>query len=203
MMLGSQRFYINLIVLGLALWFIAPPTVESAEPRRKNRLVVATSAEDPALIERIVQLGPGIDPNEARRIASVAYHTGLELKREWRVGASPTVHNFLIKVAARKYGYCFQWAEELAKRLAPLKLKTVELHWGESDVGTQTEHNVIVVTARGQPFAEGIMLDNWRRSGRLLWGPLDGDPSHTWTENRAEFAARSARIGLPPTPGLR
>ncbi|MDQ6625743.1 MAG: hypothetical protein M3Y69_06335 [Verrucomicrobiota bacterium] len=167
----------------------------------RNQLVLANSAEDPALIARISQLGPRVDSNEARKVASVSYTTGRELAAEWRMGSSPIFHSFLIHMGARQYGYCFQFAEELLKRLNTLKLKTLQLHWAESDAGTDTEHNVIVVTARGQPFAQGIMLDNWRHSGHLLWGPLDGDPSHTWNENAGEFEARSKRIGLPPTPG--
>ncbi len=173
----------------------------SAEARVRNQLVLANSPEDPALVARISQLGPRVDPDEARKVAAVAYTTGRELAHEWRMGSSAVFHSFLIHMGARKYGYCFQFAEELLKRLNTLKLKTLQLHWAESDAGTDTEHNVIVVTARGQPFAEGIMLDNWRRSGHLLWGPLDGDPSHTWNENEGERAARSRRIGLPPTPG--
>ncbi|MFN2475399.1 MAG: hypothetical protein ABR526_03540 [Chthoniobacterales bacterium] len=184
-------------VVGIAFAALAA----SADARVRNQLVLADSPEDPALVARIAQLGPRVDPIEARKVSSLAYTTGRELAHEWRMGPSPVFHSFLIHMGARKYGYCFQFAEELLKRLNTLKLKTLELHWAESDAGTDTEHNVIVVTARGQPFAEGIMLDNWRHSGHLLYGPLDGDPTHTWNENAGEFAARSKRIGLPPTPG--
>jgi hypothetical protein len=93
----------------------------------------------------------------------------------------------------KKGGYCHQFATELLVRLDAQKLKTLDLHWGESDAGTDTEHNVIVVTARGQPFEQGIMLDNWRRSGRLLWGPLGGDTDHTWQENRNAMMSRLPR----------
>ncbi|HSP46405.1 MAG TPA: hypothetical protein VLO30_10460, partial [Chthoniobacterales bacterium] len=72
----------------------------------------------------------------------------------------------------KKGGYCFQFATELLLRLDAEKLQTLDLHWAESDPGTDTEHNVIAVTARGQPFEQGIMLDNWRHAGHLLWGPL-------------------------------
>jgi hypothetical protein len=37
------------------------------------------------------------------------------------------------------------------------------------------------------------MLDNWRRSGRLLWGPLHGDPDHKWFENKDAFNSRLRR----------
>ncbi|MGI8481421.1 MAG: hypothetical protein ACR2MF_05070, partial [Chthoniobacterales bacterium] len=119
-----------------------------------------------------------------------AYTTGRELAREWRMVSSPTVQSFLINIGVKKAGYCYQFATELLKRLDAQKLRTLELHWAESDAGTDTEHNVIVVTARGQRFAQGILLDNWRRAGHLLWGPLNGDPDHTWQENRNALTSR-------------
>jgi hypothetical protein len=159
----------------------------------RGELVMATSAEDPVLRARLIALSPGVNPDEARRVASIAYNTGRELARKWDMGSSPTVHSFLINIGVKKGGYCYQFATELLVRLDAQKLKTLQLHWGESDPGTDTEHNVIVVTATGQPFAQGILLDNWRRSGRLLWGPLDGDRDHVWQENRSALLSRLPR----------
>jgi hypothetical protein len=115
---------------------------------------------------------------------------------------SPTVQSFLINIGVKKGGYCFQFATELLLRLDAQKLQTLELHWAESDAGTDTEHNVIAVTARGQPFAQGIMLDNWRHAGHLLWGPLSGDPSHQWQENK-DAMARRLNSRLPSDPSKR
>jgi hypothetical protein len=169
-----------------------------AEARRPNQLVLATSAEDPALRARLAGLSPSVKPEEARHVTWIAYTTGLELARKWEMGSSPTMHSFLINIGAKKGGYCHQFATELLVRLEAQNFKTLEFHWAESDAGTDTEHNVIAVTARGQPFEQGIMLDNWRRSGRLLWGPLNGDPDHTWQENKAAYASRIIRKPVPP-----
>lgn len=173
------------------------PTAPVLARRPGDKLVLATSAQDPRLIESIVGLGPRVDPKEAQRIAEIAYTTGRELAQKWRMVSSPTLNNFLINIGARKAGYCFHFAHELLYRLDGEKLKSVDLHWAGSDWGTDTEHNVIVVTAKGQAFEEGILLDNWRRSGRLLWGPLNGDASHTWTEYKDEYERR--RRTVPPT----
>jgi hypothetical protein len=185
------RFHFTVFALAVATPCAAP--LSAAEARRPNRLVLAASADDPALRARLVALSPTVNPEEARRVTFIAYTTGLELARKWDMGSSPTMHSFLINIGAKKGGYCYQFATELLLRLDAQKLKTLELHWAESDAGTDTEHNVIAVTARGQQFAQGIMLDNWRRSGRLLWGPLDGDPDHTWQENKAAFYSRLPR----------
>jgi hypothetical protein len=179
-----------------ALWALAAH-LPSAFARRPNELVLATSAEDPALRARIARFSPSVNPEEARRVVFIAYTTGRELAQKWEMVSSPTVQSFLINIGLKKGGYCYQFATELLLRLDAQKLKTLELHWAESDAGTDTEHNVIVVTARGQPFEQGIMLDNWRRSGRLLWGPLNGDPDHTWQENKAAYASRINRKPVP------
>jgi hypothetical protein len=162
----------------------------SADARGRNAPVFATSADDAVLRGRISALSPSIRPEEAQLVARCAYTTGRELKREWRVGWPPGWHNFLVNTGKRKGGLCFQFATELLLRLDALKLETVELHWAESFVRTSSEHNVIVVTAKGQPFREGILLDNWRYGGRLIWGPVSGDPDYQWNENKPEMARR-------------
>ena len=69
-----------------------------------------------------------------------------------------SMQSFLINIGMKKGGYCYQFAAELLLRLDAQELRTFDLHWAESDAGTDTEHNVIAVTARGQPFEQGIML---------------------------------------------
>ena len=132
-------------------------------------------------------LAANIDPEEAQRVAQIAYTTGRDLKREWRVVWPPGYHNYLVHSGARKGGLCFQWAERLLLRLAEQKWETLEFHWGESFETTASEHNVIVVTAKGQHFSHGILLDNWRYGGRLIWGPVIEDPHYQWKENKAQY----------------
>ncbi|HVF70167.1 MAG TPA: hypothetical protein VM940_01040 [Chthoniobacterales bacterium] len=186
----APRFFTLFALVALSAFAAFAPF---AHARPRGELVLARSAEDEALRARLVALSPNVDPEEARRVAHIAYTTGRELAAKWKMFSSPTIHSFLINMGIKKGGFCYQFATELLLRLDAEKLKTLELHWAESDAGTDTEHNVIAITARGQPFAEGIMLDNWRHAGRLLWGPLNGDPSHKWQENKAALARRIQR----------
>ena len=169
-----------------------------ASARQNSPPIFARSADDPALCARLAGLSPSVDPDEARRVAYTAYMTGRDLRTEWRVAWLPGIQNFLVNIGARKGGLCFQWAHELLIRLDALKLKTLELHWAESYPRTPSEHNVIVVTAKGQPFAQGILLDNWRYAGHLAWGPIVGDPEYEWKENSAEVARRLQRRAVAP-----
>jgi hypothetical protein len=156
----------------------------------RGDVVPATSEHDPALTAGLVKLSPGVSPDEARRVAFTAYTTGRQLAQEWRMVKPATMQSFLIHIGARKAGHCFQYANELLLRLDALKLRTLELHWAECNPREFDEHNVIVVTARGQPFEQGIVLDNWRHSGRLVWGPVKGDPPFRWQENQWELNDR-------------
>lgn len=157
-----------------------------AEARKKDP-EFATSADDPVLRGRIAALGSAVDPQEARRVAAIAYTTGRDLKKEWKVVWPPGLHNFLVNTKVRKGGLCFQFAKHLLWRLSEHKWDTLEFHWAESFERTMSEHNVIVVTAKGQSFYQGIILDNWRYGGRLVWGPVVEDPHYRWHENKPEF----------------
>ncbi len=191
-------FFHRSLLLGVSTFAAVPLLVLAASPPwerggRHTELFVAGSADDASLRRRIAALSPTVSPDEARRVAYAAYMTGLELRREWRVVWLPGVQNLLVNMGARKGGLCFQWATELLVRLDALKLQTLELHWAESFAKTSGEHNVIVVTARGQAFEKGILLDNWRYSGQLVWTQVGMDPEYHWTENKSELARRLGR----------
>jgi hypothetical protein len=57
----------------------------------------------------------------------------------------------------------------------------LELHWGSARAGTLREHNSVVVTAEGQPFDQGIVLDGWRHLGWLHWTRVTAD-RYPWKE---------------------
>jgi hypothetical protein len=188
-MFRSNWFVLCLAVAVVALLAFLAST-PSAIARGREEPVFATSADDAALRNRIAALSPTVQPEEAQRVVRCAYRTGRELMREWGVVWPPGLQNFLVHTGARKGGLCFQFATELLLRLDALKLETLELHWAESFERTMSEHNVIVVTAKGQPFQQGILLDNWRYGGRLIWGPVTRDPHYQWKENKLEAVRR-------------
>src|SRR4051812_46385904 len=181
----------------IAILATLPPTVDA----RKKDPEFATAADDPVFRGRIVALAPRIDPQEARRVAEIAYTTGRDLKKEWKMTWPPGLQNFLVNTGQRKGGLCFQFAERLLWRLAVQKWETLEFHWAESFERTASEHNVIVVTAKGQNFYRGIILDNWRYGGRLVWGPVVEDPHYQWHENKPQYQKVLDKIPKPsPTP---
>jgi hypothetical protein len=190
----SRPFPYRLPIVGIFLALIASASAASIE---KKDPVFAISADDPVLRGRITALAANIDPEEARRVAEIAYTTGRDLKREWKVVWPPGLQNFLVNTGQRKGGLCFQFAERLLLRLGAQKWETLEFHWAESFERTESEHNVIVVTAKGQSFYQGIILDNWRYGGRLVWGAVLEDPHYKWHENKPQFLKVLAKRAVP------
>jgi hypothetical protein len=185
------------IAIGLAAAFIL---TNCAEP--ENTSVVESAQTGPAEIKlprgdvvakaelrtKLAMLSPSVRVDEAERLALTAYVTSRRLAREYRVVFPPALNNILVNTGGRKRGLCYQWTEDIMRELDALKLETLELHWGEAFARTFSENNGVVVTAKGQPFSQGIVLDAWRYQGRLYWGPVRKDPEgYPWKENKAQY----------------
>ena len=185
------------IAIGLAAMFLL---TDCAEPTNTNVVEPAQTgaaeiilprgdiAAEAQLRTKLAMLSPTVRVDEAEKLALCAYKTSRRLAREYRVVFPPALNNILINTGGRKRGLCYQWTEDLLHELNALKLETLELHWGEAFARTFSENNGVVVTARGQPFRQGIVLDAWRYQGRLYWGPVRKDPEgYPWKENKAQF----------------
>ena len=187
-----MRFYkrprfSNLIAV-ISLVSLCCTSVSSGRPHENP--VMASSGEDVRLISQLLALSPTVRNDEARKVAMCAYSTGQEFKRKWDVVWPPGLQVVLANKGKKKGGLCYQWAAELLVRLDALKLQTLEPHWAESYANTFSEHNVIVMTAKGQPFKEGILLDNWRYGGNLVFGKAAADPEYHWVENTGDILNR-------------
>ena len=149
------------------------------------------------LANQLASLSRRVDPNEAMLVAQCALSTVARLRKEYRMFGTPIFNNFLVYHGWRKRGYCYQWTEDLLLALDTLKLKTLELHWGDANRDTWRENNCLVVTAKGQPFERGMILECWRHFGHLRWNlvPSDQDPYYEnakWAERvRARAASKT------------
>lgn len=151
------------------------------------------------LARQLASLSPRVNRVEAKLLADCAFVTVSKLRREYRMFGTPIFNNFLIYHGLRKRGYCYQWSEDLLLALDRLHLRTLELHWGEHDPNTWRENNCLVVTAKGQPFNRGIMLECWRHLGHLYFGLIASD-WEGYTENSAyaRFVRRRAAASKVP-----
>ena len=127
------------------------------------------------LRDALVALAPDVDPQEAELLSFTAHTTSRRLAREYGVTVDPAIHNFLIKIGAKQRGICADYTRDIGARLKELKFKTLVLHWGAAYAKEPDENNGLVVTARNQLFVDGIVLDGWRKAGRLFWCPVKKD----------------------------
>jgi hypothetical protein len=142
-------------------------------------LVNAAEARDERSIKylsrALIALAPDVDPGEAELLSATAHTTARRLAREYHIVLNPEFQCFLVNIGVRKRGWCGHWARDIGARLKELKLKTLVLHWGAAYAGTSSENNCLVVTARNQPVQDGIIIDGWRRAGRLFWCTVKKD----------------------------
>jgi len=124
-----------------------------------------------------VALAPDVDPGEAELVSVTAHTATQSLAREYRFVKG--FQTFLINIGKRQRGCCADFTRDIGKRLKELRLKTLVLHWGAAYANTPAENNCLVVTARNQPFDEGIILDGWRTAPQLYWFPLKKDMAYS------------------------
>ena len=150
----------------------------------------------------LVALAPDVDPGEAELLSMTAHTTARSLKREYRIVLNPEFQNFLINIGVRQRGYCAHWTRDIGTRLKELRLKTLVLHWGAAYAGTTGEDNCLVVTARNQPFQNGIILDGWRRAGRLFWCAVRKDHEYELEQHYGHSGITAWKEDLQETAWL-
>ena len=135
-----------------------------------------------ALEVELVALNHSSAEPEARKIAETALQTSAFLAEEYDLVRPPAMHNIFVQLGWRDRGLCYHWTEDLMSHLAALQLKSYQLRWGVAHRGSDLrEHNTVVITANGQPFENGLILDPWRNSGKLYWVVVKDD-SYPWEE---------------------
>jgi hypothetical protein len=188
------------LLAGMIAVFVLFRAVVSADQQQQHFEVPAKdSAKAEKLANQLAGLSRRVDPNEAKLLAECAYATVARLRPEYNMFGTPIFNNFLVYHGWRKRGYCYHWTEDLLLALDKLKLKTLELHWADAYRDTWQENNCVVVTAKGQTFKHGMILECWRHFGHLRWNlvPSDQDPYYEntkWAEKvRARAASKTSR----------
>jgi hypothetical protein len=184
-MSAVSRFFI--VVLP---WIIAS-CVSVGTPEQRHEKAELLSRD-------LQQLAPSVSRAEADKAATTAIEESAKMSLDFKPLCLPWMNNGLVNTGLRKRGLCYQWRDDLFPHLHRLNLKTLDLHLTSSRRATFLEHNGIVVTAKGQRFEDGIVLDPWRKGGRLWWGTLKKDKSHPWKPLPYELTPMVLRPLLMP-----
>ena len=156
----------------------APPP---PQPEEVSRLAAA-----------IKGLGPEVDPEEADRAAKMAYRHTHDLALEYQITDPPIVHNTKVNMGLKPRGLCWHWARDMEDRLEAENFQTLDLHRAvaNADNAFRLEHSTAIISARGDAYHAGIVLDPWRKGGRLTWVGVREDRMYDW-EPRNEVVARA------------
>jgi len=170
------------VILTLALVVLAgcgapPPPPDSQEVTR--------------LAAAIRSLGPEVDAEEAERAARITYEHTHQLALEYEITDPPIVHNTKVNMGLKPAGLCWHWARDIEDRLKQEEFQTLDLHRAvaNSENAFRLEHSTAIVSAKGDAFDQGIVLDPWRKGGQLTWTPVVDDRSYKW-EKRNDVVAR-------------
>lgn len=155
-----------------------PPPPEDADVTRLASAIRSLSLE--------------VDPEEAARAARIAYDHSHQLALEYEITDPPIVHNTKVNMGLKPRGLCWHWARDMEDRLKQEDFQTLDLHRAVANAENafRLEHSTAIVSAKGDDFRQGIVLDPWRRGGRLTWAPVTEDRAYKW-EPRNEVVARA------------
>ncbi|EIE49375.1 putative lipoprotein [Citreicella sp. 357] len=167
-MVRILAFSVVLLVAACAIG--APPPPGRVEDKHRDALTFA-----------MMQLGPGVSYDEARRLSAVAWSYPQVLARGY---AAELARLNAVRPPAldlKTPAVCADWADAQFRRLRQESPRTLDLHMALADprIRTPFQHATVVVTARGAPLSSGLVLDGCRRSGNLYWLPVSQD-SYKW-----------------------
>ena len=187
----NRRFVSTLLVLifllagcSAAQHTYRKPSDHSATSNHLNDAVYSEKVG--ALQDDLTDLNRQANKLEARQVAETAITYSSYLAEVYELVRPAVLHNVLVRMSIKERGLCYHWTEDLMKQLKSLDLKTYQLHWAVAYRGSELrEHNSVVITATGQAFENGMVLDPWRNSGNLYWDLIKMD-KYPWKERPVE-----------------
>ncbi|WP_204113204.1 hypothetical protein [Shimia biformata] len=140
-----------------------------------------SQADVDRLAAAITDLSPSVSPSEAARAAAISYAYGKQLAESYNVTDPALIHNNKVHSGQRDRGLCNEYTEDMLKRLKAEKFRTLTLHWAtRPPTPIMIVHHSPVISAKGAPMEEGIVLDAWRDGGALFWAPVVEDTRYDW-----------------------
>ena len=147
-----------------------------------------------ALTQALMDLGPGIDPAEAARAARLSYEYTAVLKNRYQITDPPLIHNTKVNMGLNPRGLCWHWAEDMERRLDAESFTTLDMHRAIAvGRGVRIDHSTAIISRKGDPYQQGVVLDPWRQGGTLFFAPVADDTRYFWEAREVVLARRSAR----------
>jgi len=127
-------------------------------------------------------LGKRVDAGESKALARDSFTYAYHLSERYDLVWPPLWHNALVNVGLKERGLCYQWADDMLAHMKKGGYRSFDFYLGVSGLGTLWEHNTLVVSAKGEPFEQGVVLDPWRDSGELFFAKVSEDEKYRWQQ---------------------
>lgn len=167
------RYSLKLILIGFFL-SACSVDVQVPSPERQQELSLL-----------LYTLGHDIPKSEADKLSNEIFNKTVQLGREFKLTSPPEFHNFLVNIGVRKKGLCYHWSDALYLYFVSKKYPHYSFRLVGANIGEYfSEHNAVVVTAKGKPVKSGILIDPWRHSGKLYFSKVNEDKKYEWIERK-------------------
>ena len=150
----------------------------------------ARNAEQIAkLTQAFIDLGPGVDPEEAARAARAVYTYVDQLVVEYQIEDGPLIHNSKVNMGVKPRGLCWHWAHDVDMRLQMERFETLKIFRAIANYNNiRLEHSTTLLGVPGGRMEDAIVLDPWRKAGDLVWKVAREDTRYNWTPRDEVFA---------------
>jgi hypothetical protein len=150
--------------------------------------LLACSTTSPSLFQNkqilsilLQSMSEDISQIEANTLAYEIYEETKKLRKKFDPVSEPHVNNFLINVGVKEEGLCYQWSDALYLHFKKRDYVHFTFHLLVADKGKYfSEHNVMVVVAKGKPVMDGVIIDPWRKPGELYFSKVKEDTQYNW-----------------------
>jgi len=180
-------FKFVLVILSLVL-------ASCTEPRPQN--ISLASQKLSVLLEAMLKTLPYKvkSKNESQKLAKDIFYYTKILRKKFKRNSSPLFHNFLVNIHLKEKGLCYHWSDALYLHLSSQKYKYFKFHLVGANIGKYwTEHNALVVIAKGDKIENGILIDPWRELHRLYFGKITEDKKYQWTHRSKRCCLQQLR----------
>ena len=145
------------------------------------------------LSKALETLDSNITHIEAMKLSQEIYQEVEVLSNEFKLTSPPQYHNFLVNIGIKEKGLCYHWSDALYLHFLKSTYPSFEFHLVGANIGEYwSEHNSMLVVAKGKAIESGIILDAWRNSGKLYFSKLKDDNVYEW-KHRADRGCQSKR----------
>ena len=133
---------------------------------------------------------------ESLKLSKDIFSKTQSLSKAFKMTSPPQYHNFLVTIGLREKGLCYDWSDALYAYLTQREYPSFEFHLMGANIGKYwTEHNSLVVVAKGLAIEEGIIIDPWRNSGKLYFSKVKEDGNYSW-KHRASRGCNLKEDGI-------